>query len=240
MNLYDCLTKPFNHPWGGRVETKDGPYFHHDNGAKVLGVAHLDWVMYAEPKKIGTRIHCPQLDDRLGVWILLGLLPKLGVKIDTLLTMGEESCRSTGAWFHPEKQYNWIIEFDRAGKDIVFYQYEDFAETWENYGFKYGMGSFSDISSMDHLGCMAANLGIGYHGQHSPRCHADLTDTLYQVRHFADFWHDHKDIPFPYDPWASEKKDDDGKDWIDDLLDWDDIGFRDQWPDPLNNLQYVR
>ena len=35
----------------------------------------------------------PQLDDRLGVYCLLGLLPKMGIQLDILLTTGEEHCQ---------------------------------------------------------------------------------------------------------------------------------------------------
>ena len=106
--LYDCLTLPDNHNWGGRVDTSCGPYYHHDHGAKVLGVAHLDTVMNRTPRLRDSVVIAPQLDDRLGVFCLLNLLPSMGITVDVLLTTGEERGRTTAANFYGS--YNWIVE----------------------------------------------------------------------------------------------------------------------------------
>lgn len=199
-SLIDCLTRKscdFKLP---RIDCELGELYHKDNGSNVLGVAHLDTVLDSTPFIHNGIVHCPQLDDRLGVWVLLHLLPSMGVNLDVLLTDNEEIGDSTGQWFIPKKQYNWIIEFDRAGTDIVFYQYKGFAKHWS--GIKHGMGSYSDISFMDHIGVMAANIGIGYHGQHSDYCYADLRDTYRQVRLFSKFFAKHQNTHFPY----AEKK----------------------------------
>jgi hypothetical protein len=197
-NLYQCLTYRDNHNWGGRVKTRDGNYYFHDHGAKVLGVAHLDTVFKAPPIKDGSIIFAPQLDDRLGVYCLLDWLPRMGIQLDVLLTTGEECCRSTGAWFDPPRDYNWIVEFDRAGADVVFYQYhEQFSPHWTG---KIGCGSFSDIAFMDFLGVCGVNIGIGYHEQHTYNCYADLNDTHKQLKRFAKFFQKNENNRFTYDP----------------------------------------
>jgi hypothetical protein len=197
MALLNCLTHK-KHNWGGRVKTPDGPYFYHDNGCNVLGVAHLDYVLYGTPKRYGDCIVCPQLDDRLGVWLLLEQLPRLGIDLDILLTTNEERCQSTAYYFEPTRQYNWVVEFDRAGEDVVFYDYQHWAKNWVDYGFNPGYGSYSDISDLSHLGVMCANVGIGYHQQHTRKCYADIRETNRQVKKFGKFWQDNKETEFPY------------------------------------------
>ena len=46
-------------------------------------------------------VHSGALDDRLGAYIILDLLPKLGINVDVLLTVGEEQGRSTANFFAP-------------------------------------------------------------------------------------------------------------------------------------------
>jgi hypothetical protein len=195
-----CLTAPIESNWGDRYDTPDGPLFYRDNGAKVLGVAHLDSVMFRKPRFQGDFVQCPQLDDRLGVWILLDALPKMNIPMDVLLTTGEESCRSTAQFFMPDKTYNWVVEFDRAGSDVVFYQYEDFAPYWHDWDI--GIGSYSDICVMEHLGVLCANVGIGYHQQHTKKCWADLRETNRQIRQFARFYEKNRNNRFEFDPFA--------------------------------------
>jgi hypothetical protein len=196
-SLKQCLTLPDNYNWGGRVETPTGPYFHHSYGGRVLGVAHLDTVLQATPRKSGNYVFAPQLDDRLGVWCLLNALPKMGIQLDILLTTGEETCQTTAREF-PLSDYNWVVEFDRAGTDVVLYQYDTklWADTWR--GWKIGRGSFSDIVDLD-LGVCCANIGIGYHNQHSYYCHANLDDTQKQLFKFAQFYEKNKDTKFEFE-----------------------------------------
>lgn len=178
--------------YGDTIDTPDGQLTHIDNGANILGVAHLDIVLtepprYNRKKKIMT---CPQLDDRLGVWTLLSLLPELGcAPFDVLLTEGEELGRSTAHYYTPQKEYNWIFAFDRAGTDVVMYDYEDYhcAELLDRHNFELGVGTFSDICFMEHLGIKGFNFGVGYHGQHTSKCFADLNDTAYMARKFCEF-----------------------------------------------------
>ncbi|MCU7521662.1 MAG: hypothetical protein HF312_15705 [Ignavibacteria bacterium] len=198
---------------GGFAEEE---YIFRDNNSPILGVAHLDTVfddkshdMFVEYKNKTGSIHeviSPRLDDRLGAYVLLDLLPRLGITLDILLTTGEEHGASTADIFAVDckKKYNWIVEFDRAGTDVVTYQYGD--ETLDNllknYGFKLGCGSFSDISVMDELGCKAFNVGIGYHAAHTTHCYANLGELTGQIRKFARFYKNNRDVflPHQYEP----------------------------------------
>jgi hypothetical protein len=177
-------------------------YAFKDNGSKILFVAHLDTVSWDGGRacrfvqsEAGLVVFSRSLDDRLGAYVGLDLLPKLGIVCDILLTVGEESGQSTAGFFETDKEYNWIIEFDRGGTDVVLYQYEDddtktmVRET----GATVGDGIFSDISVMEDLGIKAFNWGVGYQDYHSSRSHAFLEDTWEMVSYFMDFhetWHD--------------------------------------------------
>lgn len=202
--MLDYLTKPIDwfSQFGDMLDTPGGPLVYRDNGANVLGVAHLDTVMARAPRfcKGGRVVVCPQLDDRLGAWALLKELPRLGVSVDILLTDGEESGNSTAQYFTPPKKYNWIFSFDRAGSDVVLYEYETPKRKalLRDYGFRVGWGSFSDICWLNHLGVTGFNFGIGYHNQHTPKCYAKLRTTNRQASRFACFWHDLKNTALPW------------------------------------------
>jgi hypothetical protein len=151
----------------------DNFYAYKDNGSNVLAVAHLDTVGLAHERGChfldtegGPVVYSRALDDRLGAYIILDLLPSLGITCDVLLTVGEESGRSTAEFFEPPtgKDYNWMIEFDRGGTDVVMYQYEDRATTKlvEASGARVGDGIFSDIAYLEHLGIKGFNWGVGY------------------------------------------------------------------------------
>ena len=232
MDLFDCLTLPDDYNWGGKVDTSSGPYYHHNYGSTVLGVAHLDTVLTARPHKEGSVVFAPQLDDRLGVYCLLGLLPKMGIQLDVLLTTGEEKCQSTARHF--QGGYNWVVEFDRAGTDIVFYQYDD--KVWNRaWRIREGVGSYSDIADLE-LGVCCANLGIGYHNQHTRFCYADLDDTKKQLRRFAEFYGKHKNTRFPHaetvdDMWGDWQ-------WDKDLGSYVDTRLRGGWARRANNWEW--
>jgi hypothetical protein len=166
---------------GSVTETKDGIFIYKDNGAKILAVAHLD---YVENNKrfniVGNRIYTPQLDDRLGVHMILDVLPKFDLQYDILLTEGEESGQSTAQHFvlPAGKEYNWIFEVDRMGTYSVMYQYETpaYVELLRRYDIKLGLGSFTDICELDHLGVMGINFACGYYNNHSINSYVDTDD----------------------------------------------------------------
>jgi hypothetical protein len=176
----------------------DDFYLYRDNGADVLAVAHLDTVgMHWEREanfvetESGLVVFSRALDDRLGAYIILELLPKLGIQYDWLLTVGEECGRSTAHYFEPPegKEYDWMIEFDRGGTDVVAYQYDDadLRERVRMTGARMEEGIFSDICYLEHLGIKGLNWGVGYRDYHGPRAHAYLEDTFEMVEMYVDF-----------------------------------------------------
>ena len=197
------------------VDSAAGHYAFQDNGASILAVAHCDTVSVkskAGPMAKKSTVHSPALDDRLGVYLLLEVLPQLGVKMDVLLTDDEEIGRSTAELFDaPEgRKYNWVFSFDRADGEIVMYQYKnmdgDWETFWNTYGFKLGFGSFSDICQLETLGCKGFNFGCGYHKQHTPDCYADLKETAKSVNRFMGFYRAHKDTHFEHTPVPQRSK----------------------------------
>lgn len=187
----------------------DEDFYHFkDNGSKILAVAHLDTVQPARRRDCnlmetasGPVIYSGALDDRLGAYIILELLPALGLKFDWLLSVGEEDCMSTAEFFTTEKDYNWVIEFDRGGTDVVMYQYDDWftSEAVKDSGARVGQGIFTDICVLEHLGVKAFNWGTGYQDYHSPRSHAFLDDTFMMVGHFLRFHEAWKDEEMVHD-----------------------------------------
>jgi len=166
-------------------------YAFRDNGGSVLAVAHCDCCS-GLPQHFSTAsltdetlVFCPQLDDRLGVYTLLDMLPNLGVKVDVLLTQNEEIGRSTAGLFSSGKEYNWIAGFDRRGTGAVMYHYE-FRQAHKF--FRIERGSYSDISLLGHLGAQALNVGVGYYQEHTSRCYFVVEEYLSQIGQFAQMW----------------------------------------------------
>jgi hypothetical protein len=186
-------------------------YFHYaDNGSDILAVAHLDSVADNIPAQVidtaaGPIVLSPALDDRLGAYVILDLLPKLGVNCDVLLTTGEESCNSTARDFATaeltDKQYNWTFSFDRTGTDVVMYDYgtQHLKQLLREVGADVGIGSYSDIADLDTLGCAGFNWGVGYRDYHGPRAHAWLNDTFMMVSQFLEFHQHHSAELFEYE-----------------------------------------
>lgn len=199
LDTYEITVQRQPHDW----------YAFRDHGSSVLAVAHLDTVAEADERacrfvrtEAGDVVFSRALDDRLGAYVILDLLPALGVQCDVLLTVGEEVGQSTAAYFQPPagKDYDWIIEFDRGGTDVVMYQYED-AETKamvEASGARVSEGIFSDISYMEHLGVKAYNWGVGYRDYHGPRAHAFLDDTFRMVDHYLLFHDQWEGVAMPH------------------------------------------
>ena len=210
MKLFQCLTTPIESKvWGESIANPTGKLYFRDNGASVLAVAHLDSVMETKPHREGRYVWAPQLDDRLGVWALLYLFPRMGITVDVLLTDCEEVGQSTASHFIPGKEYNWLVEFDRRGDDVVMYEYEtaEYTDLMREYNFQPGLGAFSDICTLEHLGVAGFNFGTGYYWEHTLDCWADLNTTRKQVRKFAKFWTDHKDTPLPHTSYIWDRHD---------------------------------
>lgn len=180
---------------GWRSQWMENYYFHKDNGSQILFVAHLDNVQDDRTTNItwtadGPLVTSGALDDRLGAYVGLEMLPKLGITCDWLLTTNEEMGNSSAQWFETSKHYNWMIEFDRGGTDVVMYQFETakYRQLIRNCGAHVGMGSYSDIADLDDLGCAGFNWGVGYEDYHSKRSHAWLDDTFRMVARFLKFY----------------------------------------------------
>lgn len=192
---------------------EETPYWFKDNGANVLAVAHLDSVCTPEHFKlvrIGKErmVFSPVLDDRAGVYVILFLLPAMGINVDVLFTTNEEMGASTAAEFVSNKKYNWIVEFDRAGTDVVLYDY-DANNKWkvklQEVGFVIGHGTFSDISELEDLKCCAVNVGVGSYDGHSIRARLVLEELAAQVAKFWVFYNLNRTTHFVHSPVARYK-----------------------------------
>jgi hypothetical protein len=211
------------------VDVNGRKYAYIDNGSNILAVAHLDTVIDVRTKfnfneysrnklKI---IKCPSLDDRLGVYIILDMLPGILGEgwADILLTTDEEKGKSTASLFmdkyKDEKEYNWIVEFDRKGgriskdDDAVLYSYfydaTDFKKALNDAGFeKLGRGSFTDISLMQDLGVKAFNVAVGYFANHSTKAFMYPIQTEYSVANFLSFYRANYDVKFEHKRWVTQ------------------------------------
>lgn len=200
----------------GETEPDPDFYLFKDNGSSILAVAHLDTVgphpqrtcHYTETAS-GPIVFSRALDDRLGAYVLAELLPSMGLTFDLLLTVGEEDGASTAEFFDParhhDRDYNWVIEFDRGGTDVVLYQYHDrhTEALVEATGARVSHGAFSDISYMEHLGLKCFNWGVGYRDYHGPKAHVWLDDMFKMVDYFIDFHAEHSDNQLIHDPRSS-------------------------------------
>lgn len=172
-----------------RVEcpAQNNAYYFKDNGGSVLLVAHADTVQQGRRfSNKGGLYFSPMLDDRLGVAIVVDLLPKLtDVRFDILITDDEESANSSARSFEVDKEYNWIAEFDRGGDDVVTYwiESEEWIDALMSFGFKIGEGIYSDICDIQQSCCMV-NIGIGYHKYHSKDAYAVVSEAEDNIARF--------------------------------------------------------
>jgi hypothetical protein len=188
------------------TETNGQKFAFADRGAEILGVAHTDYVVGDNHFFTGVlnghpTIFSSRLDDRMGVYLLGDLLPRIGMKYDLLFTDEEEHGKSSAKHFvAPEgRVYNWGFEFDRAGSDVVTYRYK--AKAWLDVlakYFKVGIGSYSDINDLPQLGCQCVNIGCGYEWAHHLLSYALSTTTIRQVKAFRAFWKAEAKTHYPY------------------------------------------
>lgn len=176
-----------------------------DRGSNVLAVAHIDTVQSSRAFSVSTSlqvVRSPRLDDRLGVYTILDVLPSLGIVPDVLLCEDEERGRSSATHFSTNKPYHWIVEFDRGGADVVNYDYSDrdWNNTLEAYFPDLGWGSYTDICDLEDLGVKAFNVGVGYHNPHSLNAFCFTQDWWNNIERFVAFWNDHKNTTFPHEP----------------------------------------
>jgi hypothetical protein len=118
---------------------------------------------------------------------------------DILLTNEEEVCNSTAKDFLTSKKYNWIVSFDREGTDVVTYEYR--SKPWLSAlgkHFTIGVGSYSDIRELEHLGACAVNVGNGTHAGHSRGAWLSINEYNMQWGKFLDFYNDNKDKQYKH------------------------------------------
>lgn len=147
------------------------------------------------------------LDDRLGAFIILEILPQLNVNCDIILTTNEERGMSTARGFEKyvaqkyDKKYNWFVEFDRRGEDCVTYRYDskEFLDALKEVEFDIGVGSYTDICDMFEHGVCGMNVGVGYHDAHGAKSWFSI-DMLYRnLNKFLAFYNKYKDTKFEID-----------------------------------------
>lgn len=161
----------------------------------ILGVAHCDYVSeawsYPQRKRClnADCIVAGQVDDRVGIWILLDILPNY-LDFDVLLTTDEEIGRSTSQDVMEPLPYNWTFQFDRRGTDVVDYGMAS-PEMKELFsietGIDFGQGSFSDICWLSEESGSKLNIGTGYHNEHTPDAYVNLNECYSQVMKFLKF-----------------------------------------------------
>lgn len=224
-----------NHLKVVRPNLKDyGEYLYSESpNSKVLAVAHMDvhtvpgtYFRLVKNENTTVILH-PGLDDRLGIFSILYLFPQYDIATDILLTTDEECCMSSAREFaeNCKKDYNWIVELDRAGDDVVMYNYDDdesIKADLKSVGFKLGIGSYSDICELEGLGVSAFNMGIGYHFQHTAQCCVILRELATQLRKLKMFYDQFKDQAYEHDyiPAATSYPSD--RDFLDNPMYWDD------------------
>lgn len=173
---------------------------HPDGDAKILVVAHIDY--------LGTgKVHCcnrkrvisSALDDRAGVFVAFELLPMYGIKADILLTDVEEWGDSTITMFGQGmlNKYNWIVQLDRHGEDAVTYGYTEMKKVLAEY-WKVSRGTRSDIAYLEEICPVGAfNLGVGYRDEHRETCELSWKMLTRQMMRFRDFYTKYVDTRFP-------------------------------------------
>ena len=168
-------------------------------GGNVLAVAHIDFVGSGQVRKVtDTKVVSSALDDRLGVFAAIEMLPRLGINADVLLTDNEETGFSTieRLGMGVLDKYNWIVELDRAGRDVVTYGYWEMDSIVKEY-WPLGSGVYSDIVELEATSPISAfNIGVGYYNQHSERCHVKLGHFLGQMEKLKHFYADHGNTKF--------------------------------------------
>ena len=175
-------------------------------GSPVLMVAHVDTVQEPRcPAEFrGGRLYHTGLDNRLGVYLGLEVLPAMGLNVDLLLTTDEEAGCSTAALLRTRKQYNWMFSFDRTGDDVVCYQYEcaPLTQILNACGFRVGTGTYSCIAELDHLACCGMNFGCGMFDYHGAGAYCDLAMLDRQLNRFAAFYCEYSGVLLEHRPPA--------------------------------------
>lgn len=179
-------------------------HIHVQRGGKVLGVAHLDSVRPFKNFWLSKSfVGCPTIDNRLGLWVIMYGLRRMGITLDLLLCDEEEKGKSTSQDFvlPAGVEYNSMVSFDRTGVDCALYQYLDkpFVELLKPFGIAGVQGAYSDIDSAGHLGIRGLNMGCGMYDYHSDAAYANLNELALQMKRYARFHKVYGEVRLPYD-----------------------------------------
>lgn len=205
------------------------------DGKRVLAVAHRDtvitpgtgpqYVTYWEKagksdNPLDDVLISSCFDDRVGVFTILFMLPRLGIDVDILFTTDEEIGQSTASHFTLEtakaltgytgegSPYSHIVEFDRRMEDVVAYDYEDKSPSWQalekeihSAGMIIGQGSFTDIGCLTHLLAKAINVGTGVRDEHAVKSSLDVREYLSNLCRYAKLYNTilSKSLSFPHE-----------------------------------------
>ena len=187
----------------GAVVLDEDEWRHHafipgkGDDANILVVAHMDSVAKpSQPRFHKQSFYAPTVDNRIGFFIATKWLPSVGIYPDVLLTDHEEMANSTAKWFSTEKQYRWMVQFDRMDMDVALYQYrtDEMEKAVEGVGMTPTHGSYTCICDLEDLGCAGFNWGVGYRDYHGPGAHVNLDELTHNLRAFKKFWdayHEH-------------------------------------------------
>lgn len=176
--------------------TKSERYMYVDHGAPILLVAHIDTV---QTPRLDKATRGAGYDDRLGVYAAHQLCRQYPKWFDLLLSDYEEKIASTAEFFEPTHTYNVVIGLDREGEDYVDYGLASvkLRETLKNVGFTRGIGSWSDICVMGHVGCNKINVGLGTFKSHSVKSGFDLDVYHRQISRVVAFAKDYRGHVWP-------------------------------------------
>jgi len=167
-----------------------------DHGAPLLLVAHIDTV---HTPRLDTVTKGAGFDDRLGVYAAHQLCLRYPTWFDLLLTDYEEQIASTAKFFEPTHQYHVVIGLDREREDYVDYGLasDELREVLRVVGFTRGIGTWSDIGSMDHVDCNKINVGLGAYNGHSTHSGFDLGEYHRQIARVVAFARDYREHVWP-------------------------------------------
>lgn len=189
----------------GKEPAKD-QYLYLNRGSDIIAMAHLDTVcrLTGITSAKNDKVHATGLDDRLGAWIIMDLLPSIGLNYDIVLTDNEERGQSTIKNFEPAKTYKWAFEFDRADDDVVTYSKDTpaFMAQLTKHFKTIGRGSLSDITTFKGK-CCAVNIGTGLKFGHSETSYFEVSTLENQLDRFLAFMEENENVAYPYEAPAA-------------------------------------
>lgn len=201
------------------IAAANGGYLLAKGEIPVCLVAHIDTVFPNPPDNIfhdqlKNVMWSPQglgADDRAGVYSIIHII--LDGYLPSIVFTDKEEVGGLGAIelvkdfpVCPFKDLKMILELDRQGEDdCVFYKCwnPDFIDYIESMGFYYNTGSFSDISFFaPNWGIAAANLSIGYIGEHFETEYLKIDDMFLTILKVEAILEDKSLVFYKYIPSA--------------------------------------